>query len=96
LEYADCLNVNFEMQKKDEKNDTTTQMASGDISLCPVRAAAAIVRRIRSYPGAKDNTPVSAFWKYDRIDNITSQANHKCIEGCRLSNWGGLTPHRSK
>ncbi len=44
LEYADCLNVTFEMQKKDEKNDTTTQMASGDITLCPVRAAAAIVR----------------------------------------------------
>ncbi len=36
LEYADCLNVTFEMQKKDEKNDTTTQMASGDITLCPV------------------------------------------------------------
>jgi hypothetical protein len=44
LEYADCLNVTFEMQKKDEKNDTTTQMASGDITLCPVQAAAAIVR----------------------------------------------------
>ncbi len=46
LEYADCINVTFKMQKKDKKNDTTTQMASGDITLCPVRAAATIVRWI--------------------------------------------------
>ncbi len=73
LEYADCLNVTFEMQKKDEKNDTTTQMASGDITLCPVRAAAAIVHRIRSYLGANDDTPISAFWRYDSINHITSK-----------------------
>jgi hypothetical protein len=46
LEYADCINVTFKMQKKDKKNNTTTQMASGDIPLCPVRAAATIIRRI--------------------------------------------------
>ncbi len=73
LEYADCLNVTFEMQKKDEKNDMTTQMASGDITLCPVQAAAAIVCRIRSYPGANDDNPISAFWRYDSIDHITSK-----------------------
>jgi hypothetical protein len=60
-------------EKKDEKNDTTTQMASGDITLCPLRAAAAIVRRIRSYPGANNDTPTSAFWRYDSIDHITSK-----------------------
>lgn len=48
-------------------------MASGDITLCPVRAAAAIVRWIRSYPGANDDTPISAIWKYDRIEHITSK-----------------------
>ena len=42
-------------------------MASGDITLCPVRAAAA------SYPGANDDTPISAIWKYDRIKHITSK-----------------------
>ena len=67
LEYSNCLNITFEMQKKDEKNDTTTQMASGDITLCPVRAAAA------SYPGANDDTPISAIWKYDCIKHITSK-----------------------
>ena len=73
LEQANCLNVTFEMQKKDEKNEATTQMESGEISLCPVQAAAAIVRRIRSYPGANDDTPVSAIWRYDHIDHITSK-----------------------
>jgi len=73
LEYSNCLNITFEMQKKDKKNDTTTQMASGDITLCPVRAAAAIVRRIRSYPGANNDTPISATWKHDRIEHIMSK-----------------------
>jgi hypothetical protein len=48
LEFSDCISITFEMQKKDEKNDTVTQRASGDINMCPVRMAAAIVRRIRS------------------------------------------------
>jgi hypothetical protein len=61
------------MQKKDKKNNTTTQMALGDITLCPVPAAAAIVRRIRSYLGANNDTPISAIWKYDRIKHIMSK-----------------------
>jgi hypothetical protein len=61
------------MQKKHEKNNTATQMALGDITLCPVCASAAIVRQIRSYPGANDDTPISATWKYDRIEHIMSK-----------------------
>jgi hypothetical protein len=49
----------FEMQKKDKKSDTVNQLASGEAILCPVRAWAAIVKRIRSYAGSNDNTPVS-------------------------------------
>ena len=41
--------------------------------MCPVRAWAAIVKRIRSYPGADDNTPVSAVWRNNRIEHITSK-----------------------
>jgi hypothetical protein len=41
--------------------------------LCPVRAAATIVCRIQSYPGANDNTPISAIWQYYRIKHITSR-----------------------
>ena len=73
LKYSDCINITFEMQKKDEKNNTTTHMASSNVTLCPVQAAAAIVRQIRSYPGANNNTPISAIWKYNRINRITSK-----------------------
>ncbi len=73
LEYSDCICISFEMQKREEKDDTVTQMASGHITLCPVRAAAAIVCRIRCYPGANNDTPISTFWKYDRIEHINSK-----------------------
>ncbi len=53
--------------------DTITQMASGDIKLCPVRAAAAIVRRIRDYPGTTVGTPISAIMINGRITYVTSQ-----------------------
>jgi len=72
LEFSDCISITFEMQKKDEKNDTVTQQASGAVSMCPVQMAAAIVRRIRSYKGSDDNTPISAFWRFNRIDHVTS------------------------
>jgi hypothetical protein len=72
LERADCVSLTFEMQKKDEKSDTVNQLASGDILLCPVRIWAAIVRRIRGYPGANDDTPVSAVWRNGRIEHVTS------------------------
>jgi hypothetical protein len=48
-------------------------MSSDNITLCPVRAAAAIVCRIQSYPGANDDTPISAIWQYARIKHITSR-----------------------
>ena len=73
LEYANCINITFEMQKKDKNDNTTTQMASGDVMLCPVQAAATIIHQIQSYLGANDNIPISAIWKYDRINHITSK-----------------------
>ena len=45
----------------------------GNITLCPVRAAAAIVYWIQSYLGANNDTPISAIWKYDRIKHIMSK-----------------------
>jgi hypothetical protein len=61
------------MQKKDKKNNTTTHMASVNVMLCPVRAAATIVHRIRAYPGSTHDTPISAIWRCDCIDHITSK-----------------------
>ncbi len=53
--------------------DTVTQMASGDIKLCPVCAAAAIIRRIRDYPGTTVDTPISAIMINNRITHVMSQ-----------------------
>ena len=41
--------------------------------MCPVRAWAMIIKRIRSYPGADDDTPVSAVWRNNKIEKITSK-----------------------
>jgi hypothetical protein len=73
LKLANCINITFKLQKKDKKNKAVTHMSSGDVTLCPVRAAAAIICRIQSYPGANNDTPISAIWQYNRIDHITSK-----------------------
>jgi hypothetical protein len=61
------------MQKKDKKSDTITQMASGDVNMCPVRMAAAIVCRIRSYNKTDNNTPIPAFLQFGHINHVTSK-----------------------
>jgi hypothetical protein len=73
LEFADSISATFETQKKDERFETVTQYASGHQILCPVRAWAAIVKRIRSYPGATDDTAVSAVWRNNRIEHVKLQ-----------------------
>ncbi len=73
LEFSDCVLLTSKKQKKDKKMDTITQMASGDIKLCLGCAAAAIVRRIRDYPGTTVDTPISAIMINDRITHVTSQ-----------------------
>ena len=72
LERADCVAITFEFQKKDERNDTVTQLDTDHSFLSPVRIWAAIVKRIRKYPGANDDTPVSAVWRNGRIQHVTS------------------------
>jgi hypothetical protein len=44
LEFSDCVSFTFKKQKKDKKMDTVTQMALGNVKLCPICAAAAIVQ----------------------------------------------------
>jgi hypothetical protein len=63
LREADCCSITFELQKKDEKMDTVTQLVSGDSWLCPVKSWVQIVKRILSYPGANEDMPVSTVWR---------------------------------
>ena len=65
--------------------DTVTQMASRDATMCPVRQEAALVRRIRGYPGATDDTPVSAVWRNDRIEHITSNEMVEALRAAVIS-----------
>ena len=58
LEFSDCISLTFEKQKKDKKMNTVTQMALGDVKLCLVHAAAAIVWQIRVYPELTADSPI--------------------------------------
>ena len=62
-EFADCVSITFESQKKDERNDTVTQKGTDHAFLSPVKIWYAIVKRIRGYPGINDDTPVSTVWR---------------------------------
>jgi hypothetical protein len=52
--------------------DTVTLMASQDARLCPVRAAAATVRRIRKYPGSSQDSPISTVTVNGHLEQVTS------------------------
>ena len=58
LEYAECVSITFEWQKKDKRNETATQLALEHIIICPVRQWAALVKYIKKYPGSTGDTPV--------------------------------------
>jgi hypothetical protein len=53
--------------------DTVTLITSEDVLLCPVRAAAAIVRRIKSCPGCSINSPISTVLNRGFIEHVMSQ-----------------------
>ena len=80
LECADCVAITFEMQKKEEKNDTIHHKATGDRTMCPVLAAIELVRRIRSYAKSNDETPVSAVLMGTRIRHVTSKQVAKTLQ----------------
>jgi hypothetical protein len=72
IDFADNVAITFERQKREQKHDTITHEATGDSVLCPVRFAAGLVRRIRSYPSTDSNTHVSAYMNSGEIADVTS------------------------
>ncbi|WP_317202141.1 hypothetical protein, partial [Janthinobacterium sp.] len=54
LPNADTITVVFEFQKRDLRDDAITQSKTSDPLMCPVKAAAAIVRRIRQFTPDND------------------------------------------
>ena len=85
LEYADCVSLTFEVQKNDERMDVVTQLSTGDWLLCPVKAWAAVVRRIWQYAGATKDTPVSAVWRNGRLENIQSKEMSAALSAAVVS-----------
>ena len=73
LTSADSVSITFEWQKKDERMDTVTHLSTDHPNLSPPKQWALIVHRIRSYPGATNDTPVSAVWRNSRIEHISSK-----------------------
>jgi len=72
LALADTVSITFEFQKSDERHETITMHRSGDTVLCPVRAWAAIVRRILSYPGTTADTNVNTIFVDNKLSTISS------------------------
>ena len=58
---ADSVSVTIEFQKNDERDVTITQHCTHDATLCPVRAWAALVKRVLGHPSTNSDTPVNAF-----------------------------------
>lgn len=75
LQQADSVSITFEFQKNDERDVTITHHCSNDITLCPVRSWAAIVKRILNYPGTNADTPVNT---------VLINGQLKCITGSRI------------
>ena len=55
LAQADYVNITFEFQKNEERNESVGMYrVKKELYLCPVALAAKIVQRVRSYPGSDD------------------------------------------
>jgi hypothetical protein len=75
LSNADCVSITFEFQKNNEKNETVTQERTSDPIMCPVKAWAATVQRVLSYPKTTSNTPINIFMLKSKLYQITSKDN---------------------
>jgi hypothetical protein len=71
---ADWVTVHFEFQKKDDRDQQLSQNKTDHPLHCPVRAAAAIIRRLESL-GASDDTLICTY-----LDNITGHRSELTAE----------------
>mmetsp|Transcript_4792 Transcript_4792/g.6205 ORF Transcript_4792/g.6205 Transcript_4792/m.6205 type:complete len:400 (+) Transcript_4792:13-1212(+) len=73
LNSADVVSITYEDQKNRDKFNTVHLHKSKDPLLCPVKAWAHIVQRIRSYPGSTRNTPVNTFFINNELQQFKSK-----------------------
>ena len=72
LESADKVTIHFEWQKKDARDVDVTQSATHHPSLCPVKAAASIVRRLQAFQAAPDSFIYSYMSASGKLKDVTS------------------------
>ena len=78
LENADWITITFEFQKRDLRNDSVTQQRTDHPVMCPVRAAAAVVRRLQAMEGT---TPDTLLYKFqDAHGKIRDLTGAICIK----------------
>ena len=65
LANADFVSVTFVEQKNGEKIETVTQFSTYDSVLCPVRAAASIVRRLQKLKSTTETTQINTYKNSD-------------------------------
>ena len=81
LHLAKTITIAFEFQKKDLRDDSVTQSWSGHPLCCPVLAAAAIVRRLRSFSSDPDTFLYSYLDSQGITGSITSTTALKLLRG---------------
>ena len=72
---SDFISITFELQKNNEKNDTVTQERNTDPILCPVKAWAKVIMKIRKHHKASDTTPINFIWKNNKFYQISAKDN---------------------
>jgi hypothetical protein len=65
LDYADCVSILFEFQKKQDRNNIVTQHRTGHPIFCPVRAAAATIRRMNKLIDKGKATPKTYIYAFE-------------------------------
>ena len=70
---ADLILITFEFQKKNKRNKTVHMFKTNDNLLCPVKAWASTILRVRkTVPGADGNTKVCAYADHNQTQFIDS------------------------
>ena len=72
LYLANTITLILELQKSDKRHEPVTMHRSGDSTLCPVQAWAAIVNRILGYPGTNSDTTVNTISLAGKLKTINS------------------------
>jgi hypothetical protein len=73
LHLADSVTITFEFQKRDLRDDQVTQSKSGHQLLCPVRAAATVVKRLLRQSPSTDTFVYSYTDKKGKLWNLTAK-----------------------